>query len=106
MRLDLGLVLGVFLELLIMIYYANTTLYPRKNYFRSILITIIGYVFIFIVAIFGNAILNTLITLTVNCLILFLGYQVNISGALFRSVIMAILVFLGETLIMFYLDLH
>lgn len=105
MRLDLGLVLGVFLELLIMIYYANTTLYPKKNYFVSSGIAVVGYIFMFIVAMFSKIILNNVVSFIINSLIFICGYKIRLSSAVFRSILMGILVFIGETLIMFLLGL-
>ena len=33
MRIDAGLISGVMLEFVIMLYYANTTLKPKRNYY-------------------------------------------------------------------------
>ena len=38
MRIDAGLISGVMLEFVIMLYYANTTLKPKRNYFWLITI--------------------------------------------------------------------
>ena len=35
MRIDAGLISGVMLEFVIMLYYANTTLKPKRNYYIS-----------------------------------------------------------------------
>ena len=101
MRLDLGLVLGVFLELLIMIYYANTTLYPRKNYLISTLIAIAGYALLFVFAMFGFTVFNAILTFIIIFLVLFLGYKISISGAAFLGVVFDILALLGEALMAF-----
>lgn len=105
MRVDLGLVLGVFLELLIMIYYANTMLYPKKNYFISNCIAVVGYILMFIVAMFSKIILSNVVSFIINSLIFIFGYKIRLSSAVFRSILMGILVFIGETLIMFLLGL-
>lgn len=42
MRIDAGLISGVMLEFVIMLYYANTTLKPKRNYYISAAIGFCG----------------------------------------------------------------
>lgn len=101
MRIDLGLILGVFLELLILIYYANTTLYPRKNYYVSSLIALVGYGILFTVAIFGHPVINTVLFAIINIIVLITGYYISGRTAMFKGVLMAALSLLGELVIVF-----
>lgn len=41
MRIDAGLISGVMLEFVIMLYYANTTLKPKRNYYISAAMSIL-----------------------------------------------------------------
>lgn len=43
MRIDAGLISGVMLEFVIMLYYANTTLKPKRNYYISAAIGFVEY---------------------------------------------------------------
>lgn len=103
MRIDVGLVLGVAIECMIMIYYANSTLYPRKNYYISSIAAIVGYVAVFIVAIFGYPILNNIFFTFVNFLIFILCYNINYKNAIFKSVTLTVISFLGEAILIFIL---
>ena len=47
MRIDAGLIIGIALEFVIMLYFANSTLQPKKNYYMSSAICFIGYLIIF-----------------------------------------------------------
>ena len=105
MRIDVGLVLGVAIECMIMIYYANSTLYPKKNYYISSLIAIVGYAIVFVVAIFGHAIFNNIILTLVNFFIFIFGYHINYKNAVYKSVVLTIISFLGEIMLMFILEI-
>lgn len=104
MRIDFGLILGVAIEYIIMIYYANTTLYPKKNYYISSGIGLVGYVGIFILAMFGRPILNNIVFTVVNTTIFMLGYYINYKNAIFKSVILTVISFLGEVILIFILN--
>lgn len=105
MRIDIGLILGVAIECMIMIYYANSTLYPKKNYYISSLIAIVGYAIVFVVAIFGHAIFNNIILTLVNFFIFIFGYHINYKNAVYKSVVLTIISFLGEIMLMFILEI-
>ena len=104
MRIDIGLVLGVFLEYIIMVYYANTTLYSKKNYFASSMIAFAGYFIVLLVAIWGHPIINNVVFLIVNFMIFIMGYSVNCKNAAFKSVVLTLLSFLGEVILIFILN--
>ena len=106
MRIDVGLVLGVFLEYILMIYYANTTLYPKKNYYLSSLIALAGYILIFLVAILGYPIINNIVFILINFVIFLLGYSISYNNAAFKSVILMLLSFLGEIAMSFFLEIN
>ena len=47
MRIDAGLIIGVALEFIIMLYFANSTLQPKKNYYISSAMCFVGYLIVF-----------------------------------------------------------
>ena len=105
MRIDLGLVLGVAIEFILFLYYANTTLYPKKNYYVSSAIALVGYVLIFAISIFAQAILNAIAFISINLIIFLFGYQISFKNAIFRSAMLTILIFLGEIMLAFILEI-
>ena len=50
MRIDAGLIIGIVLEFVIMLYFSNSTLKPKKNYYISATIAFVGYVILFILS--------------------------------------------------------
>ena len=106
MRIDVGLILGVAIECMIMIYYANSTLYPKKNYYISSLIAIVGYAAVFIVAIFGYSKLNIFTFAIINFMIFITGYSINYKNAIFKSMILTAISSLGEIMVMFILEIE
>lgn len=58
MRIDAGLIIGIALEFIIMLYFANSTLQPKKNYYISSVITFIGYAILFVFALFNRMMIN------------------------------------------------
>lgn len=110
MRIDTGLIIGIALEFVIMLYFANSTLQPKKNYYMSSAICFIGYLIIFGVSIFNMFIFNmfifNIISFTIiDFLIFILGYRINYKTALFQTFMMTLFMFLGELLILFILKL-
>ena len=105
MRIDIGLILGVAIECIIMIYYANSTLYPKKNYYISSLIAIVGYAIGFVVAIFGYSKLNIFTFAIINFMIFITGYSINYKNAIFKSIMLTAISSLGEIMLMFMLEI-
>lgn len=110
MRIDAGLIIGIALEFVVMLYFANSTLQPKKNYYMSSAICFIGYLIIFGVSIFNMFIFNmfifNIISFTIiDFLIFILGYRINYKTALFQTFMMTLFMFLGELLILFILKL-
>lgn len=105
MRIDTGLKIGIALEFVIMLYFANSTLQPKKNYYMSSAICFIGYLIIFGVSIFNMFIFNIISFTIIDFLIFILGYRINYKTALFQTFMMTLFMFLGELLILFILKL-
>lgn len=105
MRIDAGLIIGIALEFVIMLYFANSTLQPKKNYYMSSAICFIGYLIIFGVSIFNMVIFNIISFTIIDFLIFILGYRINYKTALFQTFMMTLFMFLGELLMLFILKL-
>ena len=105
MRIDAGLIIGIALEFVIMLYFANSTLQPKKNYYMSSAICFIGYLIIFGVSIFNMFIFNIISFTIIDFLIFILGYRINYKTAFFQTFMMTLFMFLGELLILFILKL-
>ena len=75
MRIDAGLIIGIALEFVIMLYFANSTLQPKKNYYMSSAICFIGYLIIFGVSIFNMFIFNIISFTIIDFLIFILVYS-------------------------------
>ena len=105
MRIDAGLIIGIALEFVIMLYFANSTLQSKKNYYMSSAICFIGYLIIFGVSIFNMFIFNIISFTIIDFLIFILGYRINYKTALFQTFMMTLFMFLGELLMLFILKL-
>ena len=105
MRIDAGLISGVMLEFVIMLYYANTTLKPKRNYYISAAIGFVGYLIIFGLSLFNRVLINISTFLVVNSLIFIMGYKIDYAVAVFKVIVMTTFMFLGETAITFVLGL-
>lgn len=105
MRIDAGLISGVMLEFVIMLYYANTTLKPKRNYYISAAIGFVGYLIIFGLSLFNRVLINISTFLVVNSLIFIMGYKIDYAVAVFKVFVMTTFMFLGETAITFVLGL-
>lgn len=103
MRIDAGLIIGVALEFIIMLYFANSTLQPKKNYYISSAITFIGYAILFVFALFNRMMINVGGFLVVNFLIFIIGYKINIKTAMMRVVWVMLFMFVGETIVTYIL---
>lgn len=103
MRIDAGLIIGIALEFIIMLYFANSTLQPKKNYYISSVITFIGYAILFVFALFNRMMINAGGFLIVNFLIFIIGYKINIKTAMMRVVWVTLFMFVGETIVTYIL---
>ncbi len=103
MRIDAGLILGISLECLLMIYYASTTFYPKDSYAKSAALTVAGYFCLFWVNTAGYAALSIVAFFMVNYLIFVLSYEVDCKEAIYSSLILNLLSIVGEYLVLILL---
>lgn len=66
MRIDAGLIIGIVLEFVIMLYFSNSTLKPKKNYYISATIAFVGYVILFILSLLNLIAVNIISFVIIN----------------------------------------
>lgn len=101
MRIDFGLVLGIILEYIFFIYYAETLFYRKKKKYVCYFIIAINYLIHLFICMFGNMIINTIVFTGINVLSFLFCYHVTIENAILQSVILVVLSIAGELLIVF-----
>lgn len=100
-RVDFGLILGIFLEYILFIDYADV-LFPRKtDKIKGRAIIGILYAVHFVICMFGNVMLNIAVVALVNFLSFILCYRINPKNAAFQSVMLVMLSTLSEWIIAF-----
>ena len=96
MRIDAGLIIGIALEFVIMLYFANSTLQPKKNYYISSAMCFVGYLIVFAFSLF-----NVGVFIVINLLIFNLGYRINFKTSIFQTMMLLVFMFLGEIIVTF-----
>lgn len=101
MRIDVGLVLGIVLEYIFFIYYADTLFYRKRN--KYVCYTIIGafYLLHLIICIFGIVSINLSVFTIINVLCFILCYHVNYKEAIFQAAILLIISTASEWMVVF-----
>lgn len=103
MKLDIGYTIGVISELIIFIYFVNTSFYPRKNYINSNLITLAGYAMLYIIGLLDNELISIFAFFVINAILLTYSYKVQLKSSIFYSLILDSLSVLGEFIILYIL---
>ena len=101
MRIDAGLIIGVALEFIIMLYFANSTLQPKKNYYISSAMCFVGYLIVFAFSLFNQLFVNVGVFIVINLLIFNLGYRINFKTSIFQTIMLLVFMFLGEIIVAF-----
>lgn len=93
-------VFAYFTEALIVFLYAKTIYEPKKNEFKSFILTLLFYIGLFVIYKFfiNNEILNLILIALTNTVIIYLLFKSSIKSALFHSVILTILQLISEFL--------
>ena len=99
MRLDLGLVMGIFLECVLMVYYADTMFCPKQGYIKSGIGALAGYAVMLGINILGYPILSIALFIVINFAILMVFYQVGYKTALFTAVMLDVISVVGEYMV-------
>ena len=107
MRIDLGLILGIALEFIFFIYYADTLFYQKRSKWLCYSIIAINYLIHFLICTFGNGTLNIIVFTIINLLCFILCYHIKFKNALFQTFILIILSIASELLVILipYLDI-
>ena len=106
MRIDAGLIIGVALEFIIMLYFANSTLQPKKNYYISSAMCFVGYLIVFAFSLFNQLFVNVGVFIVINLLIFNLGYRINFKTSIFQTIMLLVFMFLGEIIVAFTMKIH
>lgn len=101
MRIDAGLIIGVALEFIIMLYFANSTLQPKKNYYISSAMCFVGYLIVFAFSLLNQLFVNMGVFIVINLLIFNLGYRINFKTSIFQTMMLLVFMFLGEIIVTF-----
>lgn len=88
MRIDMGLVLGIVLECIIFIYYADALFTRKRNKLFCRLVAVSGYAMHFIGCMFGNVTANVIIFIIINFVSLKWCYVINLKSAVFQSLVL------------------
>lgn len=99
MRIDLGMALGIALEYIFFIYYADTLFYQKRSKWLCYFIIAINYLIHFLICTFGNGTLNIIVFTIINLLCFILCYHIKFKNALFQTFILVILSIASELLI-------
>lgn len=99
MRLDLGLVMGIFLECVLMVYYADTMFCPKQDYIKSGIGAAVGYAIMLVINILGYPILSIAMFIVINFAVLMLFYRVGYKTALFTAVMLDVISVVGEYMV-------
>lgn len=105
MRIDLGLILGIFLEYIIFIYYADSLFYRKRKRILYYSITGFGYILHLIFCISGNVTVNTITFGVINFIILMDCYNTDYKNAIFHSILLLFLQYTSESSMIFLLDI-
>lgn len=106
MRIDIGLVMGIVMECVLFIYYANTTFKPHFKLWIVNALTGIGYALILSINIFCIPNISIIGFSLINFLLLKYLYKMNFKSALFHSIILNLLSVIGEYVIIFILGVE
>ena len=90
MRIDAGLIIGIALEFVIMLYFANSTLQPKKNYYISSAMCFVGYLIIFAFSLLNRLFVNVGVFIVINFLIFNLGYRINFKTSIFQTMMLLV----------------
>lgn len=96
MRIDAGLIIGVALEFIIMLYFANSTLQPKKNYYISSAMCFVGYLIVFAFSLFNQLFVNVGVFIVINLLIFNFGYRINFKTSIFQTMMLLVFMFFGR----------
>ena len=103
MRIDAGLIIGIVLEFVIILYFSNSTLKPKKIYYISAPIAFVGYVILFILSLLNLIAVNIISFVIINFLIFIIGYRINLKTAIIRVAWLMLFMFVGESAVSYIL---
>ena len=106
MTISIGYTAGHLCELLLFVYFANTSFYPRKNYAQSNLISLCGYMILFGIGLLGKAPISILSFFIINAALLVYCYNVKLRNAVFYSLMLDTLSCIGEYICLYLIGIR
>ena len=96
MTVNIGYCLGHLCEFVLFVYFASISFYPRKNYVRSGLISLVGYIVLYGIGLLSSPVFSIVSFFIVNTILLIYCYKVRLSNAVFFSLILDTMSCIGE----------
>ena len=89
----INLLISIGIECLVMIYYTNSTMSPRKTYTAANLGIVLGYCILYIISLYKLPFVNVVAFALVNFVVIFLLFEVKIKNAVIQlAILMAIMI--------------
>ena len=101
MRIDFGLILGILLEYIYFVFYADTLFDSKMNKYTCRVLTGIGYLIHLVVCMFGNMPLNVLVFAVVNYILLTKCYYLKKINGIFQVFLLTVLSICCEAVAIF-----
>ena len=102
MRVDFGLVLGIVLEFIFFMYYADTIFYRKRSALACYGIVFLGYFVHFLGCTLGNMPLNLTISIIINILGFWFCYHTKWQQAVVHGCLLVTLSLAGEGVVAFF----
>lgn len=105
MMAAVDLLLSFGFECLILIYYTNSTMFPRKNYIWSDLSIVLGYIMLYIISLYYNPSLNAAAFIMVNFAVIYICFDITLKNAIIQVLILTAIMMLTEGTVSFIMDI-
>lgn len=101
----MGYILGHLCELILFVYYAKISFYPKHSAVVRGATVLIGYGCLFVVGLKQNVILSNVAFYLVNAFLLMFGYRVSTTKAALCSLMLDLISVVGEYIVIFILSI-
>ncbi len=96
MKESLSLLISFVLEYMIMVYYTNSTLSPKKGYAWANLGILSGYAILYIISLCYVPIANAVAFTAVNFAVIYMLFSIRLKNAVIQSIILTVIMMLSE----------
>lgn len=102
MSIDVGYLLGCLCEYLIFVYFANTSLVPRRNGGQSNLLVLGGYALIWMMGLSNSKVLSILSFFVIHVVLIRCAYRMPFSNAVFYALTLDALSVISEYAVAYF----